>query len=82
VPASLCSDGPLGQDDPQPRRDFTQLQNLMHAVLTRGQWTYVGKLDQSELGLGERLAGKVVRAPEGDLLGLGSGWAREIGWRA
>jgi menaquinone-dependent protoporphyrinogen oxidase len=80
VPVWLFSSGPLGQDDPQPRGDFAHLQELMQATQARGHQTFVGKLDKAELGLGERLVAKMVKAPEGDFRDWEAirAWAREI----
>lgn len=80
VPVWLFSSGPLGQEDPQPRGDFAHLQELMYATQARGHRTFVGKLDRSELGLGERLVVKIVKAPEGDFRDWEAirGWSREI----
>jgi menaquinone-dependent protoporphyrinogen oxidase len=66
VPVWLFSSGPLGRDDPQPRQDPAHLDDLLQATGARGHQMFVGKLDKSSLGLGERLVTKVVRAPEGD----------------
>jgi menaquinone-dependent protoporphyrinogen oxidase len=80
VPVWLFSSGPLGQDNPQPRGDFAHLQELMHATQARGHRTFDGKLDKSELGLGERLTVKLVKAPDGDFRDWEAirAWAREI----
>jgi menaquinone-dependent protoporphyrinogen oxidase len=80
VPVWLFSSGPLGQEDPQPRGDFAHLQELMHATQARGHRTFIGKLDRSELGFGERLVVKIVKAPEGDFRDWEAirSWSREI----
>ena len=80
VPVWLFSSGPLGQDDPQPHGDPTHLDEVMQATRARGHRIFVGKLDKSELGLGERLATKMVKAPEGDFRDWEAirGWADEI----
>src|SRR5689334_11047618 len=55
VPVWLFSSGPLGQDDPKPQGDFAALPELLQAAQARGHRTFVGKLDKSELGFGERM---------------------------
>lgn len=52
----------------------------MQATQARGHRTFVGKLDSENLGFGERLMAKAVKAPEGDFRdwdGIRS-WAKEI----
>jgi menaquinone-dependent protoporphyrinogen oxidase len=66
VPVWLFSSGPLGQDDPQPKGYPQHLDELMQETSARGHRTFVGKLDKSKLGLGERLIAGMVKAPEGD----------------
>ena len=80
MPVWLFSSGPLGQSDPQPHGDFAHLRELMDATQARGHRTFVGKLDRSSLGRGERLVAKVVRASEGDFRDWEAirEWAREI----
>jgi menaquinone-dependent protoporphyrinogen oxidase len=80
VPVWLFSSGPLGRDDPKPPGDFAHLPELMQATQARGHRTFVGKLDKSALGFGERLTVKLVKAPDGDFRDWEAirGWAREI----
>jgi menaquinone-dependent protoporphyrinogen oxidase len=80
VPVWLFSSGPLGRDDPKPPGDVAHLPELMQATQARGHRTFVGKLDKGDLGLGERLAVKLVKAPDGDFRDWEAirGWAREI----
>jgi len=66
LPVWLFSSGPLGEDEPQPRDDPGHLTDLMRACGAREHRTFLGKLASNDLGFGERLAVKVVRAPEGD----------------
>ena len=77
----LFSSGPLGQDDPQPSGDPTQIDALMEATSAREHRIFVGKLDNQQLGLRERLAVKLVKAPEGDFRDWAAiaAWARMIG---
>ncbi len=80
-PVWLFSSGPLGENDPQPRDNPAHLSELMHATGAKGHQIFVGKLDKSELGLGERLTVKMVRAPYGDFRDWEAirAWARDIG---
>jgi len=66
VPVWLFSSGPLGQGDPQPHGDPAHLDAIMQATHARAHRIFVGKLDPSGLGLGERLITRVVKAPAGD----------------
>jgi menaquinone-dependent protoporphyrinogen oxidase len=80
MPVWLFSSGPLGRDDPLPRADPADLQALVRATQARGHTIFVGALDKSKLGVGERLVTKMVKAPEGDFRDWEAirGWAREI----
>jgi menaquinone-dependent protoporphyrinogen oxidase len=52
----------------------------MRATHARGHRVFVGKLNPGDLGFGERLMAKVVKAPEGDFRDWDAirAWAREI----
>jgi menaquinone-dependent protoporphyrinogen oxidase len=80
MPLWLFSSGPLGADDPQPPADLHQLAAVLETVAVRDHRVFVGKLAPTELGLGERLAAKVVQAPAGDFRDWAAirGWAQEI----
>ena len=80
VPVWLFSSGPLGETDPQPVGDPVRLPGLMDTTGAREHRMFVGKLDKSELGFMEKLATKVVKAPEGDFRDWEAirAWAREI----
>jgi menaquinone-dependent protoporphyrinogen oxidase len=80
IPVWLFSSGPLGTDDAQPHNDPAHLDAMMQATRARGHRLFIGKLDRSSLGLGERLVAKVVKAPEGDFRDWAAirAWAREI----
>lgn len=75
----LFSSGPLGED-PQPKDDPEGLDKLMEQTGARGHQIFVGRLDKSQLGLGERLIVRAVKAPEGDFRDWDAirAWAREI----
>ena len=79
IPVWLFSSGPLGED-PQPKGDPEGLDKLMEQTGARGHQIFVGRLDKSQLGLGERLIVRVVKAPEGDFRDWDAirAWAREI----
>lgn len=80
VPVWLFSSGPLGQENPHPPGDPTQLDELMKAAGARSHQIFVGKLDKRDLGLGERLMVRMVGAPEGDFRDWSAirEWTREI----
>jgi menaquinone-dependent protoporphyrinogen oxidase len=80
VPVWLFSSGPLGTGDPQPNGDPAHLDAMMRATHARGHRVFVGKLNPGDLGFGERLMAKVVKAPEGDFRDWDDirAWAREI----
>lgn len=80
LPVWLFSSGPLGHEDPKPYGDPAHLDHLMGETQAREHRIFVGKLDKSDLNLGERLTAKVVRAPEGDFRDWNAirGWARQI----
>ena len=81
VPVWLFSSGPLGADEPKPVGDPQGIDQIVAATRARGHRTFAGRLESSELGLGERLIVKAVRAPAGDFRDWDAirGWAREIG---
>lgn len=66
LPVWVFSSGPLGADDVQPHDDPQKLAAPLGEVPVRDHRIFVGKLDKSNLGFGERLIAKVVKAPEGD----------------
>lgn len=76
----LFSSGPLGREDPQPPGDPVHLDELVQVTHACGHHTFVGKLDKSKLSLGERLAVKLVKAPEGDFRNWEAirSWVRDI----
>jgi menaquinone-dependent protoporphyrinogen oxidase len=80
MPVWFFSSGPLGKDDPQPHGDPERIKDLVQAINPQGHRVFVGKLDKRTLGLGERLAVKMVHAPEGDFRNWTAvhEWARGI----
>ncbi|HEV7663922.1 MAG TPA: flavodoxin domain-containing protein [Chloroflexota bacterium] len=83
MPVWLFSSGPLGADDPQPKGEPAHLDQLIGRTGARGHRTFVGKLDKDQLGFGERLIVRAVRAPDGDFRDWAAinVWADEIGER-
>src|ERR1700682_6256675 len=55
MPVWLLSSGPLGFDDPEPKGEPAQLDELISRTGARGHRTFVGKLDKAELGFREQL---------------------------
>lgn len=80
LPVWLFSSGPLGTDDPMPHDDPDRLAAPMKDTAVRDHRIFVGRLDPAELGFGERLIARVVRAPAGDFRDWDAirAWAREI----
>lgn len=64
-PVWLFSSGPLG-DPPQPEQEPAETEPLVARLGAREHRLFAGQLDKSELGLAERAAVALVRAPEGD----------------
>lgn len=81
VPVWLFSSGPLGKDDPKPKGDPSDLDDLISATGAREHRIFDGKLDHGKLGVVERLTVKLVKAPDGDFRDWEAirDWAREIG---
>lgn len=79
-PVWVFSSGPLGADNPQPHDDPQKLAAPLGTVPVRDHQVFVGKLDMSQLGWGERLITRVVKAPEGDFRDWAAirAWAGEI----
>ncbi len=79
-PVWLFSSGPLGEDHPEDMGVPETLDDLLEQTGARDHQVFVGRLDKSELGFGERMISKVVKAPEGDFRDWDAirAWAREI----
>ncbi len=80
MPVWLFSSGPLGEDYPEGMGLPHNLEDLMALTGAREHEVFVGKLDKDELGLGERLIARAVKAPAGDFRdwALIRRWARLI----
>jgi len=79
IPVWLFSTGPVGDADLEDEsNDGSRLASLVGA---RGHTMFGGKLDMSQLTMGERAIVKLVRAPEGDYRDFDAAraWARHIG---
>ncbi len=64
-PVWLFSSGPIG-DPPKPEEDPDEIAELLEITHARAHVTFAGKVDRSELGLGEKVIVAAVRTPEGD----------------
>lgn len=80
LPVWVFSSGPLGEDNPQPHDDPQRLAAPLGEIVVKDHRVFSGKLDKHDLGVGERLIARVVRAPEGDFRDWEEirGYAREI----
>lgn len=80
IPVWLFSSGPLGNIDPQPPADSLHIDEFLFTTGAHDHRIFEGKLDRSRLGFGERLAVKMVKAPEGDFRDWKAirAWAQEI----
>jgi menaquinone-dependent protoporphyrinogen oxidase len=79
IPVWLFSSGPIG-DEPKQQSEAAEIEQLVVATKARQHKVFAGKLDKHTLGLGERLAVKVVGAPEGDFRDWQAirAWSRRI----
>ena len=80
IPVWLFSSGPIGAPDPNRQTEATEIGELVTKIHAREHKVFAGKLDKHELGLVERVAAKVVGAPEGDFRDWDAieSWARGI----
>jgi menaquinone-dependent protoporphyrinogen oxidase len=61
----LFSSGPIG-DPPRPLEDPAEIASIDEATMALDHRVFAGRLTESDLGAGERLIIKMVRAPFGD----------------
>jgi menaquinone-dependent protoporphyrinogen oxidase len=80
VPVWLFSSGPIVTDDALALDDPPEVAYLMRATKAREHRIFAGRLDKEKLDLAERLADRVIEAPEGDYRNLGEVivWANDI----
>jgi menaquinone-dependent protoporphyrinogen oxidase len=80
LPLWVFSSGPLGTPHPQPHNDPNRLAAPLGDIAVRDHRIFVGKLDQRDLGIAERLIAKVVGAPYGDFRDWDAvrAWAHDI----
>ena len=78
-PVWMFSSGPMG-DPPLPAGDPSGVAALIELIHPRGHRVFAGRLDGADLGLGEKLIVKAVRAPFGDFRDWAAieAWADEI----
>ena len=79
MPVWLFSSGPLG-DPPRPNVDPVTIADLASHIGARPHRIFAGRLEGSQLGLGEKLIVNMVRAPSGDFRDFQAvdEWANEI----
>lgn len=80
MPVWLFSSGPLGDDLMEDEGEPYNLNELLVSTNARDHKIFVGKLDKNDLGLGEKLIIRLVKAPTGDFRDWQdiSDWAEEI----
>lgn len=66
LPVWLFSSGPLGDDLTEDEGEPQNLAQLMADTSAIGHKVFVGKLDENELGLREKIVVRMVKAPIGD----------------
>jgi menaquinone-dependent protoporphyrinogen oxidase len=62
----LFSSGPLSVPKADGADDPAIVASLMETTGAEGHHLFAGKLEKSQLGVGERAVARVVKAPEGD----------------
>jgi menaquinone-dependent protoporphyrinogen oxidase len=79
IPVWFFSSGPIGKE-PKPVGEAVDVADLVAAINARDHKVFPGKIDKHQLNLGERIAARVVGAPEGDFRDWDAveSWAREI----
>jgi menaquinone-dependent protoporphyrinogen oxidase len=78
-PVWLFSSGPMG-DPPVPAGDPAGVKALIDLIHPQGHRVFAGRLESGDLGFGEKLIVKAVRAPFGDFRDWAAieAWARDI----
>lgn len=80
VPAWLFSSGPLGEDVEEDAGSPHNIVELMALTKAQEHRVFDGRLDKEQLGVGERMIVRLVKAPEGDFRNWAAihEWADEI----
>jgi menaquinone-dependent protoporphyrinogen oxidase len=65
IPVWLFSSGPIG-DPPPPAEEPEEMAEIVAATHARGHQIFAGRIDRSQLGLGEKVLTTALRTPEGD----------------
>jgi menaquinone-dependent protoporphyrinogen oxidase len=81
LPVWMFSSGPLGEETLAPEDDPERLREALNLTNVREHRIFAGRLDRAELGFGERIITRAVKAPEGDFRDWSAiaDWARDIG---
>lgn len=66
VPVWLFSSGPVGEEHPEGMGIPEHLDDLLAQTGAREHVVFAGRLDKGRLNLAERMAVRLVKAPEGD----------------
>lgn len=80
VPVWLFSSGPVGEEYPEGMGVPEYLDELLAQTGAREHVVFAGRLDKGRLNLAERMAVRLVKAPEGDFRDWNAirTWGREI----
>lgn len=80
VPVWLFSSGPVGEEHPEGMGVPEHLEDLLAQTGAREHVVFAGRLDKGRLNLAERMAVRLVKAPEGDFRDWNAirDWARGI----
>lgn len=65
IPVWLFSSGPIG-DPPPPAEEPEEMAEILAASHARAHQIFAGRIDRSQLGLGEKVLTSALRTPEGD----------------
>lgn len=81
IPVYFFSSGPLGDETPTPVESPASVEQLRDQVHAREHRVFAGRLEPADLGLGEQVMVKVVKAPAGDFRAWSDiqEWARHVG---
>ena len=65
MPVWLFSSGPIG-DPPPPSEEPDEMADILASTRAREHRIFAGRIDRSQLGLGEKVLTSALRTPEGD----------------